>query len=168
MQWWSQKVHYHIHSLMQQSSFSVFSNEAKWNHWFQFWVYCDFCYSIQDSLLEANVENLRSKRQGAWYGKSSHVEAGEMFQLPKCLPQKHEDPSSIPRTHTMPGIVAHTCNHSTEEAEAGESFGLSLAVSSTKSQGDRALSPKPKWPVPMELCWRPTPTFHMHRWTPLL
>ena len=25
----TQKVHYHIHSLMQQSSFSVFSNEAK-------------------------------------------------------------------------------------------------------------------------------------------
>lgn len=61
-----------------------------------------------------------------------------MAELVLCMPRNHEDPSSIPRTHTetknMPVIVGLcSCNPSTGEAGAGGCLGLVGQVASLVS-----------------------------------
>lgn len=63
-----------------------------------------------------------------------------MAQLVKCLACTHEDLNSIPRTQVRkPGIVVHTCNPRTREAETSGSMELTdqQALSTCQALGQR-------------------------------
>ena len=53
-------------------------------------------------------------------GRGEEEGAGEIAQSVKCLPCRHEDLSSIPRTqNTKVYVPLHACNPSAVEAETG-------------------------------------------------
>lgn len=57
--------------------------------------------------------------------KQNSCRAGEINQQVKRLPNKREDPCSVPRTHIeMLGKVACAGNPNTREAEIGRSLGF--------------------------------------------
>lgn len=49
----------------------------------------------------------------------------EIAQSVKCLPDEHDDPSSIPRTRMkVPGMMVHDCHPRAAKKHSGSSLGL--------------------------------------------
>lgn len=84
--------------------------------------------------------------------KERLAKAGKRAPWVKCLPGKHEDPGSVPRTQVeMLGVAVHACNPTAALTEMGRSLG-SLAYQSTIhgefQARERACLNKTRWEEP--------------------